>query len=198
MKTTLLSALAFIFLGISACGNSQTSDHVQSASMPDSELKEVTPLYTAISPVASSSISQIVDQYLSIQNALANDDSKSAAAGGKRMATQVADLNMHSFNDAERNRLLEEKDSLEEYARYISENEEKIEDQRQHFIMLSESIYGLVEAFGGGRKLYTAYCPMVENNTGAKWLTETNEVKNPYYGASMLACGTIDEYFSKL
>jgi len=198
MKTTLLSVLAFIILSISACGNSQTSDHVQSTSLPDSELAEVAPLFTNLSPAASSSVSQIVDQYLLIQNALANDDSKSAAAGGKGMATKVADLNLQSFNDTERNRLLEEKDSLEEYAEYISRNEEKIEVQRQYFIMLSESIYGLVEAFGGGRKLYTAYCPMVENNTGARWLSETNEVKNPYYGASMLACGSIDEYFSNL
>jgi len=198
MKTSFISALAFIILGFSACDDSKNSDHVQSATLPDSELESIAPLFTDISAVASSSISKIVDQYLLIQNALANDDGKSAAASGKAMATLVEGLDMQSFNDAERNRLLEEKESLEEYARYISESESDIEVQRQHFIMLSESVYGVVEAFGGGRKLYTAYCPMVENNTGAKWLSETNEVKNPYYGASMLACGSIDEYFNTL
>ena len=197
MKTTLISVLALIIFGISACGNAQTSDHVHSTSSPDSDLDAIVPTFTDVSPEVISSISQIVDQYILIQLALANDDNKSAAVGGKAMANQVADLDMQLFNEAQKNRLLEDKASLEEYARYISESEGDIAVQRQHFIMLSESIYGLVEGFGGGRKLYTANCPMVDNNTGAKWLTEANEIKNPYYGASMLVCGSIDEFFSK-
>lgn len=38
----------------------------------------------------------------------------------------------------------------------------------------------------------TAFCPMFDSNRGAKWIQKDGEVANPYYGAAMLRCGTID------
>jgi Cu(I)/Ag(I) efflux system membrane fusion protein len=36
-------------------------------------------------------------------------------------------------------------------------------------------------------KLYVFYCPMKKAN----WLDDANTVKNPYYGKSMLTCGSV-------
>ncbi|MBC6491569.1 hypothetical protein BC349_10955 [Flavihumibacter stibioxidans] len=59
--------------------------------------------------------------------------------------------------------------------------------------MLSNSFYELVKNFGGGRTLYHAHCPMANNNQGALWLSESMEIKNPYFGSEMLTCGSIEE-----
>jgi len=39
--------------------------------------------------------------------------------------------------------------------------------------------------------LYIQYCPMADSNRGAYWLSAEKAIKNPYYGASMLACGEV-------
>jgi Cu(I)/Ag(I) efflux system membrane fusion protein len=38
---------------------------------------------------------------------------------------------------------------------------------------------------------------MAFNNKGAYWLSETKEITNPYFGASMLACGEVKQTYSK-
>lgn len=37
------------------------------------------------------------------------------------------------------------------------------------------------------------YCPMAFDNKGAYWLTEGHEIRNPYFGDTMLKCGEITE-----
>ena len=71
---------------------------------------------------------------------------------------------------------------------------DNIDHQREHFTMMSEDIYDLVRAFGGGQALYHDHCPMYnKDNGGAMWLSETKEVKNPYFGSEMPKCGTVEE-----
>ena len=41
--------------------------------------------------------------------------------------------------------------------------------------------------------IYLEYCPMANNNTGAFWLSNEKEIKNPYFGDKMLKCGSVRE-----
>jgi hypothetical protein len=41
--------------------------------------------------------------------------------------------------------------------------------------------------------LYLEYCPMANENTGAFWLSNEKEIKNPYFGSMMLKCGSVKE-----
>ena len=84
-------------------------------------------------------------------------------------------------------------EDLKEHAEHIGKNGDHIGHQREHFSMMSEDVYDLVKAFGGGRELYHDHCPMYNENKGAMWLSEMKKVKNPYYGAKMLSCGTVEE-----
>jgi hypothetical protein len=66
--------------------------------------------------------------------------------------------------------------------------------QRQAFSTLSNEMATLVK----GAKLsvgtlYLDYCPMANGNTGAYWLSNTKEIKNPYFGDKMLKCGSVKE-----
>lgn len=69
-----------------------------------------------------------------------------------------------------------------------------ITEQRKLFSTLSNEMATLVK----GRKLsmgmvYLEYCPMANNNTGAFWLSNDKEIKNPYFGSAMLKCGSVKE-----
>jgi hypothetical protein len=39
-----------------------------------------------------------------------------------------------------------------------------------------------------------AYCPMADNNTGGYWVQKKGDIANPYFGSSMLRCGSFKEY----
>ncbi len=65
---------------------------------------------------------------------------------------------------------------------------------RLAFATLSNEMAALVkgEQLSTG-SLYLEYCPMANNNTGAYWLSNEKEIKNPYFGSKMLKCGTVKE-----
>jgi Cu(I)/Ag(I) efflux system membrane fusion protein len=37
--------------------------------------------------------------------------------------------------------------------------------------------------------LYVQFCPMANNGKGAKWASDEEEIKNPYFGKKMHKCG---------
>lgn len=41
--------------------------------------------------------------------------------------------------------------------------------------------------------IYLEYCPMANNNSGAYWLSNEKQIKNPYFGDKMLKCGSVKE-----
>ena len=67
-----------------------------------------------------------------------------------------------------------------------------VEDQREHFEMLSTSMIALAKATKPA-KAYVQFCPMAGGGKGASWLSDKKEVRNPYYGDKMLKCGSVKE-----
>ena len=64
-----------------------------------------------------------------------------------------------------------------------------IKNQRAAFKTVSTNIYDLLKVAKAETPTYYQYCPMVKAN----WLSKEAAVKNPYYGASMLTCGSTVE-----
>jgi 2,3-bisphosphoglycerate-independent phosphoglycerate mutase len=76
-------------------------------------------------------------------------------------------------------------------SRHISESN-PVAHKREHFASLSTNLFDVLKAFKlNTAPLYKQYCPMKK----AYWISETNTIKNPYYGTgSMETCGvTKDE-----
>jgi Cu(I)/Ag(I) efflux system membrane fusion protein len=69
-----------------------------------------------------------------------------------------------------------------------------LEDIRKPFQQVSSTMIDLEKTFSPYNKsLYVMHCPMANNNKGADWLSTTKEVRNPYYGKSMLTCGEVSK-----
>jgi hypothetical protein len=64
----------------------------------------------------------------------------------------------------------------------------KIQDARVAFGAMSEAILAYMEAekLTPASGVRVAFCPMVKKS----WLQQGGEIRNPYYGSSMLTCGT--------
>jgi hypothetical protein len=174
--------------------NNMNKDTTQVTSTTDiKDVKTIAVTYTNVDVKAATSIKEIVDHYLYIKNALANDNASNAAGGGKAMEEALNKLDK-SLLTAEQKKVYDEiEEDLEEHAEHIGKNGGDIKHQRSHFSMMSEDVYDLAKAFGGGQTLYHDHCPMYNENKGAMWLSETIEIKNPYMGSLMPKCGKVEE-----
>jgi hypothetical protein len=69
-----------------------------------------------------------------------------------------------------------------------------IEAQRKSFSALSDNLYKSIKAFGlGGKQAFYEFCPMAFNNEGGYWLSDQEQIRNPYFGDKMLTCGSVKE-----
>lgn len=69
-----------------------------------------------------------------------------------------------------------------------------LDEQRKAFSTLSDEMTKLVKksTISTG-EIYLKYCPMANGNKGGYWLSNEKEIKNPYFGAKMLKCGSVKE-----
>lgn len=121
-------------------------------------------------------VKSVLDNYLAIQKELTKDSIKGvdqhAAAISK--AVKADDMKMLSSDVAtEADTLAKAKD---------------IKAAREAFKPLSASLVKYLADNKAGKGTYhEAYCPMAKAN----WLQTEKEVRNPYYGKSMLDCGEL-------
>jgi hypothetical protein len=99
----------------------------------------------------------------------------------------------------ESDNLVKALESIEGAAKLLDEakkvaNSSSLKDQRTAFTALSNEMTLLIkksELTGG--ELYLEYCPMANGNEGGYWLSNENEIRNPYFGSMMLKCGSVKE-----
>jgi hypothetical protein len=122
--------------------------------------------------------------YLQLKDALVLTNADAAREAAGRLKTSLAaikDSNPDKYRDAT-------------IAATKIANSSGIEEIRQAFAVLSHEMATIVK---GGQlskgMLYLEYCPMANNNTGAYWLSNEKEIKNPYFGNKMLKCGSVKE-----
>jgi len=191
-----LFGIAIVATTLAAC-NSTSNKSSESQNRTNSEQSNSqtdNPKTSSASDVMDTfSIKEIISQYLQIKNSLANDNGKDAASAGKAFVESIGKMDKSSLT-AEKMKLWDDiSTDAREMAEHIGENPDKLEHQREHFVMLSKDMYDLVKTFGSGQILYKVFDSMSNDGKGAFWLSETKEIKNPYMGKAMLSSGSIQE-----
>jgi Cu(I)/Ag(I) efflux system membrane fusion protein len=71
----------------------------------------------------------------------------------------------------------------------------KLTDARSAFAQVSEAMLSYLASAKNplSTPLTVAHCPMALDNKGAKWLQLGETLANPYFGAEMLRCGTVEK-----
>jgi len=69
--------------------------------------------------------------------------------------------------------------------------------QRSAFSEYNTGLYQSIKAFGIGEDAFYQFCPMANNNTGAYWLSDNQEIRNPYMGEKMPSCGAVKETLNR-
>lgn len=154
---------------------------------PEEKMEEITKVSDAVK--ASVSTEAIINSYLKIKNALANDNSKEAATVAADFAKAVVDTKTDKIPAELKDKYSKSTDEAKKQAALIVSNSGKIKEQRMNFALLSKNITSLIATFGSTQKLYQDYCPMYDQGKSGYWISELKEIKNPYYGSEMLTCG---------
>ncbi len=176
-----MTALMTIF---SACNSASTNNETADTSAVAKENSLALP---------ASPVSVILSNYLKLKNALADDDSKEAADAANSLLIDIQSIDMAAMDEQKHKAYMLVLDDIKENAAHIRDNAEKISHQREHFEMLSKDVYDLVKAFGAGQTLYKDFCPMASEGKGAFWLSEYEDIRNPYLGGQMPKCGEVQE-----
>lgn len=169
MRTILLSLL----LGILAtsCGDGKSSkqeNSKQQEAAKEEKLEQV--VYNAEKAKAPKA-------YLKVSECLIASNPSAAQTYAKRLKTALAEDGNESVKNA--------------IDQIIAS--EDIAIQRKSFEVVTEYFYEVAKNGEAGMDIYLVHCPMAFDNTGANWLSGTNEVVNPYFGDQMLHCGRVME-----
>lgn len=136
-------------------------------------------------------LSLILNSYFELKNALVKDDADKAAESAEKMLSAFNDFDMSVVSEDNMKTYMEITEDAVENAEHISKNAGKIGHQREHLVNLSEDMNDLIALIGTDKKLYQDFCPMANDGNGATWISEIEEIQNPYMGSKMPKCGKI-------
>ena len=123
---------------------------------------------------------KLYQNYISVKSALASDDAQKTSMAANEFLKTASTINSKLIN--EKNLL-----SIKADAKYISQSK-NIEAQRKSFYKLSDVMIDLAkENKLSDKTIFVQYCPMAKGS----WMSNEKQIVNPYYGKSMLDCGSV-------
>ena len=147
----------------------------------------------AISEEAKLHIASLLDSYLLLKNALIAGDAEKAKSSAQATLTSLEKFDASSFTGKPKKVYDGQLDMIKTHNTKILKATD-VAAQRQELNMLSMHILALVKTFKANpMPLYKQHCPMAFDNKGAGWLSESKEIRNPYFGDKMLKCGSVKD-----
>jgi hypothetical protein len=190
---TTLSVIAYSCSDNTASKQTAAKTPAPEATEDTTQVKVVKASFTNVDAGVATYLKKLTDNYLQIKNALTGGKANEAGDAAKNLSAAMKDFDKSLLTADQKKIYDQNEEDLKEHAEHITKSTGDIEHQREHFSMMSEDMYSLVKAFGGGKTLYHDHCPMAKNGKGAMWLSETKEIKNPYLGEKMMECGDVEE-----
>ena len=150
-------------------------------------------IYAGVNPEFTQQLRAAVLPYLALKNALVASEAKPAATAAEQMQQTLANVDVTLVEGEAYQQWMEHLDVMQETLRTIAA-EATLETQRAALAPLSQALYRSLRQFAAtGLAIYYQHCPMADSNQGAYWLSESKEIRNPYFGDKMLTCGSLKE-----
>lgn len=171
-----------------ACGNRERKAKI--------ELQPMSPLSkTANSDVFNQSFEKMLNSYYALKDNFVEENERLINEQAKIWMINTDSLALQAFQ-ADSNVVA----TAKTYTMGISAElmgligEIGLDNKRKSFQMASDQLYDLIRTVQYDRAvIYHVYCPTAFNDQGAGWLSNSNEIKNPYNPKKMLNCGEIKD-----
>lgn len=174
---------------LTACGGS-------SDARPEEEVKKDAPLsQSKNSADFNEKFTHFLGNYYHLKDAFVLSNDTMAVTAAKLLSVSSDSLSLKEFKAD--SSILQMADG---YVQTVSSEakalaqEKDIEAKRKSFQIISDAMYDLVRTVRYDRQtVYHQFCPMAFNDQGGYWLSETSDIKNPYFGKKMLTCGEVKD-----
>lgn len=138
-------------------------------------------------------LGDVFTAYVSLKEAFVSSDARKVKAEVSKTQQVLAKVDMKKLSGAAHNDWMNYTGGIESSLKEMQSSDD-IEAQRKSFSTLSDNFYKSIKAFGlGGKSAFYEFCPMAFNNEGAFWISEAEQIRNPYFGEKMLTCGEVKE-----
>lgn len=178
MKHIVLLMTIICYATFSAIAQHDHSNHPENSKAPISDSIS----RGMIDKDTEKQLSSILLSYTNLKNALVAGDAASAASNSDQFLRTVNTIDFKVISEGNLH-------ILANIAGKISSTKD-VKKQREYFAGLSANMITVAKAFKlSETPVYVQYCPMKK----ASWLSSEKEIRNPYYGNTMLTCGEVTE-----
>ncbi len=161
--------------------------------MNSAESRSDQKLITGLNPLFVSQLNNLYDRYIELKNAFVSSDAEKVRKASATVEEALRKVDPVLASGNANSVWVELNKNLEMHIKAISSSN-MIEKQRIGFSGLSDNLYNAIKSLGLMNKtVYFQFCPMAMNDKGAFWLSESEEIRNPYFGDQMLTCGETRE-----
>ena len=143
------------------------------------------------------SYNKILDAYFEMKDALVADDTTKTNAAALLLSFAADSLKIDEIQDDSTGAI---KTTARDFASTLSasakglQGDATIAEKRKEFELITDALWNLTRTVQfSGRKIYYQFCPMAFDDKGAFWMSADSEINNPYFGAAMLHCGSLED-----
>src|SRR6056297_2264646 len=131
----------------------------------------------------------VYNEYIDMKDAFVASDAQKVSSEAGQVKKVLGEVDMALLKGDAHMKWMDYLETLNKTIESISETSD-LEAQRKTFSKFNLAFYKAVKAFGLiGVETHYQYCPMANRDKGAYWFSNEEEIKNPYFGESMLKCG---------
>ncbi len=159
----------------------------------ESGAKDIPNYRTAAPQAFKQQLGSAIEAYLRLKDALVATDAETAAAKATSFTNEVEKISSEALAGDALAYWRQQRGALIAHGKNIAKSGE-VSEQRTQFDFLSQTLIKTVKAFGAAEQTYyVQHCPMAFDWEGADWISDVEEIRNPYFGDEMLTCGTVEE-----
>lgn len=140
-------------------------------------------------PTFVNQLSAVLHAYLKMNNAFVESDAGKVSTEALKVEEALNSVDMKLLKGDAHMAWMDQLRTLSSSVKDIRSGSD-IDKQRLALSDFNNAFYVSLKMFGLNHDtVYYQYCPMALDDKGAYWISETEEIRNPYFGDMMLSCG---------
>lgn len=172
--------------------NHQSTTAAKSADQfPRIEINLASKSYPSSDPFKQQ-LQEVFTAYLRVKEALVQSDVKKAIVEADKLQLAIGKVDMKQVSGEAHMEWMKDLKILNSTSTGIS-GTVSLEEARKQLSPLSDQLFHSLKKFEIPVQGYRQYCPMAFDFKGAFWLSDSEEIFNPYFGDEMLTCGNVEE-----
>ena len=175
-----LTTQTIIIISLASCGDATKKQDSKMSKPEEIEATKENTLEIADAAFSDGMTGKVFQNYQQIRVALVNSNPDEVNLAAGNLAESFAG----------------EREEMKSMALAMADTKD-IEKQRELFSQFTEKVEPLFKESISEGAIYKQFCPMAFEGKGGYWISNAEEIRNPYYGDKMLKCGKITETIKK-